>query len=163
MKEIQLTRGLVALVDDDDFESLSKFSWAAQPMGKTHYAIRSSHAPHGHRKTIRMHREVLNLLPHQSVDHINRNGLDNRRENLRAATDSQNRMNTIKGPGCSSIYKGVFWRPDLGVWRARISVNKRTIYLGHFDSEVEAALAYDAAASEHYGEFALLNFPKKVS
>src|SRR5262245_15911057 len=102
MKQIPLTRGLFALVDDADFARLSQFKWNAIPGKKTWYAVRASK-----RKRIWMHREVTGLLC--QIDHRNQNGLDNTRENLRAATHSQNHANQSKRRGSRSQYRGVCW------------------------------------------------------
>jgi hypothetical protein len=93
------------------------------------------------------------------TDHINGNGLDNRRCNLRPVTSQQNRANQRKTRGTSQ-FKGVYLRRRERNWEAAIKVNRRRIYLGTFSSEVEAARAYDAAARHHFGEFAALNFPR---
>ena len=107
-----------------------------------------------------MHRQIINPSKRKIVDHINRNPLDNRRANLRIVTKSQNNMNRSGRRGTSSKYKGVSWSKTINCWRAMISVNKKGIFLGRFDSETEAAKAYDEAAKKYHGEYAYLNFCK---
>jgi predicted Zn-ribbon and HTH transcriptional regulator len=94
----------------------------------------------------------------RNVDHVDGNGLNNRRSNLRPATKSQNGANARKNPGKTSRYKGVFWDRERSAWQAKIMVNRKALSLGRFASEEDAALAYDLAAREAFGEFALTNF-----
>lgn len=165
MKKIPLTQGLEAIVDDVDFERLSQFKWFAKAsrhrVGKTWYAAR--HQPgNNNGAMIWMHREVLGVKT--NVDHKNQNGLDNRRENLRAASKSRNAFNTPKrggrnGRAPSSSYKGVHRYGDR--WQACITVDGKIVRLGPFEEEVAAAKAYDNAAVKAVGEFAYLNFPKE--
>ncbi len=164
MRTIQLTQGQVALVDDEDFEELSRFKWFAQwdRESRTYYARRQVRHEDGRQRAISMHRAVTGADPHQKVDHINHNGLDNRRGNLRTCTSSQNLRNMRKRGGCSSRYKGVYYADDTGRWRAYITEPRasgigRRRHLGYFNSEQDAAGAYDRAARELFGEFALLN------
>ena len=166
MKVIPLTKGLVALVDDEDFEELSKHSWYAHwnKMGKTYVARRTVHS--GKKTTgMRMHRQIMGVTdPRIQVDHANFCTLDNRRENLRVTTNSGNERNKHKRKGCISKYKGI----DLkrGKWRARINIPSISGFgrgirtdLGTYENEIDAAKAYDDAAKIHYGVFAKLNFP----
>lgn len=149
-REIPLSRGLVALVDDADYEMLIGLgSWHAKPGGKTLYARLNRG------RKLYMHK-VLTGWP--ITDHINRNGLDNRRANLRPATASQNQANRV-APVSNCGYKGVNLEPS-GKWRARLVVRGQVINLGcTFDTALDAAQAYDAAAIEHFGEFARPNLP----
>jgi hypothetical protein len=158
LKEIPLTQGKIALVDDEDYPYLSAFNWCATKDRNKWYAVRSFRR-NGKQVRVRMHMVILKAPAGLEVDHKNGNGLDNRRDNLRLATRSQNKRNGIKLEGTSSIYKGVSWRKNLGKWQAIIYLPKLT-YLGSFNDEIEAARAYDAAAREHFGEFARLNFPQ---
>lgn len=162
-REIPLTKGKVALVDDDDYEALNKFNWCAFRV-KTgdYYAVRSSSISGGQsRRTILMHREIANAPAGLEVDHINGVTLDNRRANLRLATKSQNAANRRKKkPSTSSQYLGVTWHTLRGKWAARITVNWEHRHLGLYVDEREAALAYDRAARQYRGEFAVLNFPE---
>jgi hypothetical protein len=117
-----------------------------------------------------MHRLVIDVLPGCYCDHINHNGLDNRKANLRVSTHKQNVWHRRKFSGRTydglkrpsrSRYKGVDWSNDIKRWRVRIRVNGKRIYLGSFDNEIDAAKAYDIAAKKYRGEFAFLNFPSK--
>lgn len=157
MKTIQLTQGKVALVDDADYAELSKYKWCAWRIGGNWYSKRGI----GTRKSftqVYMHRVIMGALPGQQVDHINGDGLDNRRCNLRIATMAQNQANRRKSPGTSSAYKGVTLDTKKGGWIAYIKVRQKRIHLGHFADEVDAARAYDAAALKYFGEFARPNF-----
>jgi len=160
MKEIELTQGKVALVDDEDFEELNKHKWRAMNNhGRGWYAVRRSSSCNGKWHTIYMHREIMNAQPGQEVDHRNRKGLDNQRKNLRFCTCSQNQANAKKRVRCSSQYKGVNWNKQHDKWQAYIKVHGKQAYLGYFDDEIAAACAYDKAATERFGEFAHPNFP----
>jgi len=107
-----------------------------------------------------MHRQIINVPVFLLVDHINGNGLDNRKANLRPATHSQNVRNRPKARYASprSKYKGVTWHKRKRKWNTRIRVKGRTIPLGYFDNELHAAKAYDHAARKYHGDFASLNF-----
>jgi hypothetical protein len=159
VREIPLTRGQVAIVDDVDYEELSKFDWHINNYG---YAVRHSSMKNGKRHPILMHRIIWEMhngpITEGEIDHINGNGADNRLENLRLCTDSQNQANMHKKVPHSSKFKGVRLHRD-GKFEARIRLNHQLIYIGLFDSEVEAARAYDAKARELFGEFAKTNFP----
>lgn len=109
-----------------------------------------------------MHREII-IPPYPLVvDHINHNGLDNRKANLRPATKSQNTINKPykKKKGAHSKYRGVTWQKSINKWQAQIRAKGNPRVIGYFEDEIEAAKAYDAAAKKHHGEFAVLNFPK---
>lgn len=168
MKTIHLSRGLHAIVDDSDYENLSKFKWYALPSRQTFYASRAapSKSPNGRRAkrvydgpaSISMARQILGVVdPKQIVDHIDGNGLNNLRSNLRIATVSKNIANSFKHKGfLSSKYKGVSWNKNQKKWRATFGSPKR-ILLGCCDDEKEAALLYNVAASFAFREFARLN------
>jgi len=159
MKEIKLTQGKVAVVDDADYRWLNKFKWYAYKNRNTFYAARSIRLPDGKWTTIIMHREILGmgLGDRREVDHRNHNGLDNQWDNLRICTCAQNQYNQVPQRNRSSAFKGVYWRKDCNKWRAKIQINCRRIHLGNFESEIEAARAYDKAAVNHFGEFAYTN------
>jgi len=152
---IPLTRGLWAVVDEADFEQLNKYRWYASPSGGGKmYARRNTK-----KGTVLMHREIMQPGPGMCVDHRDRNGLNNRPDNLRECTPAQNEYN--KAPrGKRSRFKGVY--PDGDKWYAVIKHKGKTYYLGTFDDEVEAAKARDRKAYELEGEFAYLNFPEEI-
>lgn len=153
MKEIPLTQGKVALVDDCDFERLSRFRWyAACNHGYGWYAVRCVK-----RKHVYMHCEILNVQRGIRVDHKDGNGLHNWRNNLRPATSAQNMSNRGKQIDNTSGYKGVTWSKDRSVWIAKIGVNGKSKYLGWFDDTESAARAYNDAALMYHREFAKLN------
>jgi hypothetical protein len=162
MKIIRLSRGQTAIVDDIDYTDLSQFKWYLDSQGL--YVVHG--IPYNGKQTKEsMHRRILGAQPGQDVDHINHNGLDNRRENLRLCTRSQNNANMKKHGSTSSKFKGVVWRKARTKWIAQIihreDHKRRHTYLGSFKNEEDAARAYDRAAKELFGEFALLNFPIK--
>ncbi len=148
---IALTKGYLALVDDANFARLSQLKWCYNSSG---YAVH-----YEDRRTIFMHRLIMNAPPHLQVDHINQNRLDNRRENLRFATRSQNQANKGRQANNTSGYKGVSFRA--GKWEARIRVAGGRLQLGRFDDPVTAALVYDAASRLFNVDFAGVNFPER--
>ena len=161
MKEIPLTQGKVALVDDEDYNELSKFKWHAHLCSGHWYAVRRARESHN-LKTILMHRSIMNAPTGLMVDHKNGDGLDNQRSNMRLATNSQNAANSKKVGNTRSIYRGVTRIGKQVFWTASIKVNGDSMYLGRFQYERDAALAYDEKAFEVFGEFARLNFPEEL-
>jgi len=161
MREIPLTQGYVALVDDEDYEELTKHKWYAEVDNHTVYALRNEHIVGTRRhNTIRMHRFLLGVTGESKVDHQDGNGLNNQRSNIRVATLSQNNSNRRKKTGTSSKYKGVHWDKARKKWSAKVHVGDKYYCLGRFTDESEAALAYDIEAKKHFGQFACLNFPQ---
>jgi len=159
-KEISLTQGKVAIVDDADYKRLSRWKWYAAKHHNIWYAVRHSPSKNSKRKTIHMHRLILCLKsgdPRES-DHRNHDGLNNQRRNLRIATRAQNIRNQRPQKRTSSRFKGVCWDRHAAKWLARIRVEGRLINLGHFVSEIDAAKTYDAAACKYFSEFARMNF-----
>lgn len=158
-REIQLTQGHVAIVDDDDYEELNKFKWqVTRDRSGTFYARRTTSRVSGNQRTVRMSRQILGAMTGEHVDHRNHDTLDNRRANIRLCTPSQNHGNRRKRSGASSSrYKGVYWHRATEKWHARITHRGRVHSLGYHDDELDAAHAYNVAAAEHFGEFALLN------
>lgn len=157
MKEIPLSHGKVAIVDDDDFERFSTFTWFYHHTG---YAVRNTSRKLGKQKQISLHREIMNALPGQSIDHKNRNTLDNRKINLRFATSSENCCNKIVQGDVFLGLKGIDYNPSRSKknpWRAKIRKNGKCVYLGLFSNHIDAACAYNSAALKVHGEFACLN------
>jgi len=157
MKEIQLTRGYVALVDDEDYERVNAFKWCVRIKSNTQYAIRGVSIGGRKTKTITMHQFINNAPIGFVTDHKDRNGLNNQKHNFRTCTQSQNSMNRKTNYG-SSKYKGVNLNKQMNKWMSYIRVNKILIYLGCFEDEIIAAKTYDLAAIKYFGEYAYLNF-----
>lgn len=152
----------MALVDAVDLPLVFPFTWSATTSGRRYGRLQEQWYAHayvpgsGHRGTfVRMHHVIMPGI--SRVDHRNGNGLDNRRENLRPATNSQNSANAAKQPGCSSRYKGVAWSKRAQSWSAQITRDRHKTHLGYFDSEPDAARAYNVAALNIWGEYARLN------
>ena len=160
MRKVELTRGLVALVDDEDFERVNQLKWNAVIKRNTIYAIRRYRIL-GVQKSIRMHRFILNCSEELQIDHKNGNGLDNQRSNLRTCNNQQNHFNTAPQKNTSSKYKGVCWDKRKSKYMSKIMVDGKCIFLGYHDNEIESALCYDNAAQKYFGEFARLNFNEK--
>ncbi|MHC4336645.1 MAG: AP2 domain-containing protein [Planctomycetota bacterium] len=163
MKKIPLTQGKVALVDDEDYERVSKYKWYTAKVQGFFYAVTNVRVEDGRRrqKKVIMHRFILGF-PNSFIDHMNHRSLDNRRRNLRPCTGSQNQQNRLPLAGYSSVHKGVRWQKRAKSWYAQIKHNGKAFHLGCFRSEVRAAKAYDEAAKEKFGEFAWLNFQHRI-
>jgi hypothetical protein len=159
MKTIPLTRGLFALVDDEDHEAISAHNWCAvrtRTPGQF-YAMRSG--PRPARVKIWMHVVVNGTADGFLTDHRDGDGLNNRRSNLRTVTDQQNQRNhTRKRAGCGSPYRGVGWHGLRSKWVAYIRIDGKQRHLGLFDSEIDAAGAYDAAGIARDPEHFTPNF-----
>lgn len=155
---IQLSKGYFAIIDPEDSKRVNNYGWSVQLSEWACYA--QTAVPDRVKGWAKKHKLYMHQLitGYARVDHINGNGLDNRRVNLRDSTASQNGGNTLPHrQGKTSIYKGVYWNKRRQVWIAQITVTYKTRYLGSFDDPIEAALAYDNAALESYGEYALTN------
>jgi|SRR3972149_10393518 len=149
IKQIPLTEDKVAIVDNKDYLALSKYKWHfshgyAKRMGKEN----------GRNKAIYMHRVIFGIAQGKDIDHINGDRLDNRKSNLRLATDSQNQANSRIRVDNTSGYKGVAKCTNKKKWFAQIQVNKKQIFLGRFSDIKDAVLAYNDAAIFYFGKYA---------
>jgi hypothetical protein len=160
MIEIPLTKGKVAIIDDEDAQFVLKHKWRARSNGKGWYA-RTNIRVGDKQRTITMHRMILDAPRGSVVDHINHNPLDNRRCNLRFASPSQSNYNARKHQDNTSGYKGVYYERDRKTFRASINHERVRYRLGRFPSAEEAARVYDTAARVFHGEYACLNFQYK--
>lgn len=162
MKQIPLTQGQVALVDDEDFEELNKYKWfAVRQRTGNFYASRcivKRTNDSWNQKFIIMHRIISRTPDNLICDHKNGNGLDNRQKNLRNCNRSENNMNRKLTDRNSCGFKGVFFLKQTGKWRAAIGLHNKHFYIGSFSTKEDAAKAYDKKAKELFGEFAKLNF-----
>ena len=161
-KLIPLTQGYVAIVDPDDYEWLTKWKWNAQKTRNIVYAVRQYRHPtiknsKGYAKQVHvaMHRLILGIKGSKQTDHRDGNGLDNRKANLRPATQAQNLRNSRQRKRTVSGFKGVY--PYGKGWKARISVRGKAKRFGPFNNKYEAAMAYDVAAKKYFKEFACFN------
>ena len=157
--KIKLTFGKVAIVDAEDYDRVSMYNWCAVHDSRCWYA----HTFKRDGTPLAMHRLILNAPKGLFIDHIDHNGLNNRKSNLRLCTNRQNQQNRRPTRNGSSRYKGVHWCNTHKKFRARITHNSKRIHLGYFEDEIAAAKAYDKKAKELFGEFAYLNFPAESS
>ena len=161
----------ITIVDKEDYPQVKDFRWALTNQEHAIYAVAKIPHPDGgwyhypsggrtRRKTaITMHRLIENAPKGKLTDHINHNGLDNRRNNLRIVTTQHNNANQALSNTSKSGYKGVSWHKGAQRWRAYIRYDYKQRHIGHFTDKDEAARAYDAKAKELFGEYAYLNFP----
>jgi hypothetical protein len=155
--EIDLGKGYVAIIDDEDAALVAGFKWYPMKAYGKVYAAGWKHMPPG-RYFVHLHRLIANAQPDDIIDHIDRDPLNCWKSNLRKVTRQQNAWNSSpQRRQCTSKYKGVFQCRKTGRFRARIVHNKKQIYLGYFATEEAAARAYNAKAAELWGEFAYLN------
>jgi hypothetical protein len=155
--------GRVALVDDEDYELVSRYRWYVWEVSKAGhrpsgpYAIANVGHGRRNRRVARMHNLIMGR---PGIDHEDHDGLNNQRSNLRPATNNQNGANQRPQEGRSSEHKGVSWDRRRSRWQATIKVHGKSRGIGAYATELEAAYAYDAAARELFGEFACPNFPE---
>jgi hypothetical protein len=165
MKEIPLTQGLFALVDDAEFAALNAHKWHAVKMGTASrplfYAVRNITIAANKGRLELMHRRIMRATHGLVVDHINSDTLDNRRINLRLCSQGENMKNMRSGPNKHG-FRGIA-KSSIGTFAASTRVNHKSKYLGCFPTAELAARAYDAAALNEFGEFAKLNFPMAES
>jgi hypothetical protein len=155
-RKIPLTQNRFARVDPEDYAALARHKWSAARQGRTIYAVRSHHGVQ-----IRMHRVIMKAPRGLVCDHIDHDGSNNTKRNLRLCTRNQNGKNQRRRTDGRSKYKGVSWHKGDGRWHARIYHNGRCHHLGRFRREIDAARAYDRAARRLHGSFASLNFPRR--
>lgn len=150
MRKIPLTQGQFAIVDDEDFEDLNKNKWFASysDITKSFYAKRSHKGT-----TIYMHRQIMKPEKGVCIDHINHNTLNNKKNNLRVATVSQNAMNQGMRKTNTSGFKGVSWDKRRSKWVAQIKANKKGKHLGYFSNIEDAVEARRKAEAKYYGEY----------
>jgi len=146
-------QGLFAVIDDEDFDKVNQYRWH---LGNNGY-IKTFVGGRKHAKCILLHRLIMDPADDLEVDHRDGDKLNNCRANLRISTRNQNARNLRRHKQFSSRFKGVSWNSGDQLWDARIQVNLKTIHLGQFPSEIQAALAYNEAALQHFGEYASLN------
>jgi hypothetical protein len=166
MVEVPLTQGKVALIDDEDAERVLSRNWTLHHNPNRRrdvfYAVRYAYKEGTKERTvIQMHREILNAPAGMEVDHINGDGLDNRKANLRLATRAQNLRNTHREKGKTG-YRGIYWHKKNGMYHAEIRCDGKRHSLGYYYDAEQAARAYDYAAYHLHGEFASLNFPQDI-
>jgi hypothetical protein len=158
MKKVPVSNGkYFALVSDCDYDLVMQYKWYARIDINTIYTISSNKRADGRHQTISMHRLIMNAQKGQYVDHIDGNGMNNCRENLRICTCSENQYNSFKRANASSKYKGVGWHKASNSYQARIQVENKRIHIGCFSTEKEAAIARNEAAIKYHGKFARLN------
>jgi hypothetical protein len=170
MKEIEINSSVHGthkiLVDDEDYEFVVQWKWSLKVGGNTFYA----HRKDKDNKEIKLHRVLLKLEdPNVVVDHVDGNGLNNQKSNLRACEHTNNKRNrridNKQTLSSTSKYKGVCWRSDTEKWSAQLHLDGKKVHLGSFpkNCEIIGAYAYDVAAIKNFGEFACLNFPDSIN
>lgn len=136
-------------IDDEDLERVMQHSWLLDSNGYISTTVKC--------KTIRLHRFLMNAPKGTYVDHVDRNKMNNHKSNLRFCSQQQNSFNQHRGDKYSSKYKGVSWNKCCKMWQAKLAINKEQIYLGVYDNENDAAMAYNTAALKYFGGYGILN------
>lgn len=164
MITMELTKGKFCLIDQESVDIISEHNWHCTALhGSSLYYAATNVRKGDRQKQVLMHRLIMGCRAGQEVDHIDGNGLNNQRSNLRLATHQQNLFNQKKRAGGTSSYKGVSWCKRSEKWLSQIMINKKTKFLGYFADELSAAVAYDTAAIALFGEFARKNFSDSVN
>lgn len=154
MRQISLSQGQFALVDDADYVWLNQWKWHALRHHNTFYAMRQqNNGDYSKRQHISMHGQILNLPQGTEGDHVDGNGLNNQRSNIRISTHQQNMHNMKKRSDNTSGFKGVTFDKRRNKWRAQIQVNNKPIHLGYFDTAESGHSAYQEASEKYHGEF----------
>jgi hypothetical protein len=161
-RKIYLGESEWVILDPQDYYTFANFKWSLGGNGKKFYCVRGVKNEIGEIKIVRLHRQIIEAPDGLLVDHRNGNGLDNRRTNLRIATQSQNMQNRQKRKNSTSRFIGVWFVKNKNLWESRITYQGKRLWLGRFKSEISAAHAYDSAAKKYHGEFARLNFPEEA-
>lgn len=151
----KMGKGKFAIVDDEDYEELSRYKWNLSTKGYAQAWMSEL------KQTVRMHRFIMRITDRNIIiDHFNRNRLDNTKENLREGTVKTNAYNRGSNPNTSSNYKGVTWHKNVRKWATALQIERNLIHGGYFKDEYLAALRYDQLAREYHKEYAYLNFPE---
>ena len=147
------------IIDDEDWEMVKLYNWHIEyaPATLTYYVNTNKCDNNGKQHNLRLHRYLTNCPKDKMVDHINHDGRDNRKSNIRICTHEENQWNRYKKRNNNNRYKGVSKSKKSKKWRSYINVNTKAIYLGSYPDEISAAKAYNEAAIKYYGEFALIN------
>ncbi len=154
---IPLTQGKIAEVDDEDYKYIKGHKWCAHKNHGNWYAVTNVKVSEGKWVYMSMHKLLMNIQLGQQIDHIDQNGLNNNRSNLRIVSSQQNSFNRRSHRNSSSKYKGVSWHKSRNKWQAYVCFNGRLKYLGIFNDEKRAAEAYNIAASHQFGSYSCLN------
>jgi len=161
-RRIKLTQGRYAIVDPEDFERLNQYKWHCTHYGYATRAVPDTSGKGRRQAAVYMHNVVCPAPEGMITDHINRNPLDNRKANLRPATQRQNVWNRkFARKGARTRYNGIRWDKNRRKWQVRLAISGKRESFGYYADEVEAAKAYDRVAKQHRGEFAVLNFPEE--
>lgn len=156
-RKVPLKNGLYAIIDEDDYKFISYFRWSIRECPHTTYAFCNIRDQDMKWTTCSMHRFIMSSPKGLIIDHINHDGLDNRKDNLRICSAAENVRNSRGKRIRKHKYKGIRWNKGSNKWESKIVFNRKEIYLGGFDSPELAAKAYNSGATKYHGEFACLN------